>query len=141
MARARRRPRTAITPDGIVLDSGAISAGAGGAFHVLAELTLAERAGIPIHVSAVTLAEVLRGHPRDIRIRSLLRTVEQRPVTAEIGEAAGELLGLTNRSDTIDAIVAVTAERAGKRVWLLTGDADDLRALTSAMPGVVVVPV
>jgi hypothetical protein len=41
----------------------------------------------------------------------------------------------------VDAIVAVTAERAGKHVRLLTGDPGDLRALTDAMSGVAVVPV
>ena len=56
-------------------------------------------------------------------------------------DSDGELLGRTGRSDTIDAIVAVTAERAGKRVRLLTGDAEDLRALTDAMPGVAVVAI
>jgi predicted nucleic acid-binding protein len=140
VVRQRRRLKSPI-PDGIVLDSGAITAGAGGAFEVLAELTLAERAGISVHVSAVTLAEVLRGHPRDVRVRSLLRNTTRDPVTSDIGQAAGELLGRTGRSDTVDAIVAVTAERAGKRVRLLTGDPDDLRVLTDAMPGVAVVAI
>jgi predicted nucleic acid-binding protein len=128
-------------PDGIVLDSGAISAALEGRFRILAELSLAERLGIPVRVSAVTLTEVLRGHRRDDLIRSLLRDAHQDPVTGEIGQAAGELLGRTGRSDTIDAIVAVTAERAGKRVRLLTGDPDDLRILTDGMPGVAVMPI
>jgi predicted nucleic acid-binding protein len=133
--------RAARAPDGIVLDSGAISAALAGGFRALAELAVAERLGIPIRVSAVTLTDVLRGHRRDDLIRSLLRDAYQDPVTGEIGQAAGELLGRTGRSDTVDAIVAVTAERAGERVRLLTGDADDLNALTDLMPGVAVVPV
>jgi len=141
MVRPRRRLRAVPAPDGIVLDSGAISAALEGGFRVLAELSLAERLGIPIRVSAVTLTEVLRGQRRDALISSLLRDAYQDPVTGEIGQAAGELLGRTGRSDTIDAIVAVTAERAGKRVRLLTGDAEDLRALTDAMPGVAVVAI
>jgi predicted nucleic acid-binding protein len=141
VVRPRRRLRTRGIPDGIVLDSGAISAALDGAFSVRAELTVAEQIGIPVHVSAVTLTEVMRGHRRDMLVRSLLRRVNHEPVTAEIGQAAGELLGRTGRSDTVDAIVAVTAERAGKRVRLLTGDADDLLALTDAMSGVVVVAI
>jgi predicted nucleic acid-binding protein len=141
VVRSRRRLRAVRVPDGIVLDSGAIGAALEGGSRVLAELSLAEQLGIPVKVSAVTLAAVLRGHRRDALIRSLLRAADQDPVTGEIGQAAGELLGRTGRSDTVDAIVAVTAENAGKRVRLLTGDPDDLRALTDAMPGVAVVAI
>ena len=141
MVRPRRRLRAVRVPDGIVLDSGAISAALEGGFRALAELSLAERLGIPVRVSAVTLTEVLRGERRDDLIRSLLRDAYRDAVTGEIGQAAGELLGRTGRADTVDAIVAVTAERAGERVRLLTGDADDLNALTDSMPGVTVVPV
>ena len=58
-----------------------------------------------------------------------------------LGRAAGELLGHTGRDDTVDAIVAVTADAAGTRVRLLTGDPADLRALTTDMAGVTVVPI
>ena len=40
-----------------------------------------------------------------------------------------------------DAIVAVTATGLGARVRLLTGDPDDLNALTAGMPNVTVVPI
>jgi predicted nucleic acid-binding protein len=109
--------------------------------RVRAELSLAEQLGIRVHVSSVTLTEVLRGHPRDARVHSLLAGIDNDSVTYEIGRAAGELLGATNRNDTIDAIVAVTADRAGSRIRLLTGDPDDLRALTTRMVGVTVVPI
>lgn len=41
----------------------------------------------------------------------------------------------------IDAIVATTAETLGQRVRLLTGDPDDLGALTASMTNVTVVAV
>ena len=143
MARRRqpRRLRVAAVPDAVVLDSGALSAGAQGDVRVRAELSLAEQLGARVHVSSVTLAEVLRGHPRDARVHSLLAGVDKDPVTPELGRAAGELLGRTGKDDTVDAIVAVSAHRVGVRVRLLTGDPVDLRSLTTDMVGVTVVPI
>lgn len=143
MARRRqpRRLRVASVSDAAVLDSGALSAGAQGDVRVRAELSLAEQLGARVHVSSVTLAELLRGHPRDARVHSLLAGVDKDPVTPELGRAAGELLGRAGKDDTVDAIVAVTANGAGVRVRLLTGDPVDLRALTTDMIGVTVVPI
>jgi len=143
VARRRRSRRLSIpaVPDGVLLDSGALSAAAQGDLRVRAELSLAEQLGVRVHVSSVTLTEVLRGHPRDARVHSLLKAVNKDSVTPEIGRAAGELLGRTNKNDTADAIIAVTADRAGSRIRLLTGDPDDLRALTTYMAGVTVVPI
>jgi predicted nucleic acid-binding protein len=124
-----------------VLDAGALSAGAQGDPRIRAELALAERVGAGVHVSSVTLAEVLRGHRRDARVHALLAAVEHHPVTPHLGRAAGELLGRTGRDDTIDAIVAVTAQALAMPTRLLTGDADDLRMLTTGMAAVTVVPV
>jgi predicted nucleic acid-binding protein len=124
-----------------VLDAGAVSAGAGGDPRVRAELAVAEEIGAGVHVSSVTLAEVLRGHGRDARVHALLAAVEQHPVTPDVGRAVGELLGRTGRDDTIDAIVAVTANALAKPTRLLTGDLDDMRALTDEMAAVTVMRV
>ncbi|HBW20253.1 MAG TPA: hypothetical protein DEH11_15205 [Actinobacteria bacterium] len=102
---------------------------------------LAERLGAKVHVSAVTLAETLRGGPRDARVHSLVKSAVPHPVTPGLGRAAGELLGRTGRADAVDAIVAVTASGLGQRVRILTSDPDDLRALTAEMDGVSVVAV
>jgi predicted nucleic acid-binding protein len=142
MARRRqpRRLRVAAVAESVVLDSGALSAGAEGHTRVRAELSIAEQLGVSVHVSTITLTEVLRGHPRDARVHALLAGVEQNPVTPQLGRSAGELLGRTHRDDTVDAIVAATADGLGVRVRLLTADQGDLRALTSDMPAVTVVP-
>lgn len=140
MARRRER-RQLILPDAVLLDSEGLSAAAAGSARVRAELILAERLGASVHVSAVTLAETLRGGPRDARVNSLLKSVVQRPVTPELGRAAGELLGRTGRADTVDAIVAATASGLGQRVRILTSDPRDLRALTAEMDAVTVVAV
>jgi predicted nucleic acid-binding protein len=125
----------------VLLDSEGLSAGAQGDARVRAELTVAEQLGARVYVSSVTLAEVIRGQRRDARVHSLLSAVEKVPVTPELGRAAGELLGRTGRDDTVDAVVAVTAQSVGRLVRLLTGDPADLRALTADMPGVTVVPI
>jgi predicted nucleic acid-binding protein len=96
---------------------------------------------VAVHVSSVTLAETVRGHRRDARVHAVLAGIDQEPVTAQLGRSAGELLGRTNRDDTIDAIIAVTAEQLGGRVRLLTGDPDDLNALTTDMANVTVIPI
>ncbi len=142
MARRRQRRQLAgEVPDAVLLDSEGLSAGAQGDARVRAELTVAEQLGARVHVSSVTLAEVIRGQRRDARVHSLLSAVEKVPVTPELGRAAGELLGRTGRDDTVDAVVAVTAQSVGRLVRLLTGDPADLRALTADMPGATVVPI
>jgi predicted nucleic acid-binding protein len=143
MARRRQpcRLRPAALPDALVLDSGALSDSATGDVRVRAELSLAEQLGTPVHVSSVTVTEVLRGHPRDALVHRLLAGIQQHPVTPEAGRAAGELLGRVRRDDAVDAIVAVTSEQVGLRVRLLTGDPVDLRALTADMRNVTVVPI
>jgi predicted nucleic acid-binding protein len=140
MAR-RQRLRPLVLPDAVLLDSEGLSAAAAGSPRVRAELALAERLGATIHVSAVTLAETLRGGPRDARVHSLLKGVVPQPVTPGLGRAAGELLGRTGRADTVDAVVALTASGLGQKVRILTSDPDDLRALTADMDGVSVVAV
>ena len=140
MARRRER-RQLILPDAVLLDSEGLSAAAAGSAGVRAELILAERLGASVHVSAVTLAEPLRGGARDVRVHSLLKSVVRRPVTPELGRAAGELLGRTGRADTVDAIVAAAASGLGQRVRILTSDPRDLRALTAEMDAVTVVAV
>jgi hypothetical protein len=71
----------------------------------------------------------------------VLAGTEQLPVTPELGRAAGELLGHTRRESTVDAIIAVTASGLGARVRLLTGDPDDMNALTVGMANVTAVPI
>jgi predicted nucleic acid-binding protein len=140
----RRRSRslkTPAVPGGVVLDSAALSAAAHGDVRVRAELTIAEQLGVDVHASAVTLAEVLRGHRRDAGIHRLLAGVVTKSVTPTLGRAAGELLGRTKRDDTVDAIVAVTADGLGIPVRLLTGDPADLRALTAEMDYVTIVAI
>jgi predicted nucleic acid-binding protein len=139
--RQRRQLRPGGLPDAVMLDSSALSGAALGHVRVRAELSLAEQLGVDVHVSSVTLTETLRGHRRDARVHAVLAGTDQEAVTPQLGRAAGELLGRTNRDDTVDAIVAVSAQLLGTRVRLLTADPDDLDVLTADMPHVSVVPI
>lgn len=58
-----------------------------------AELSVAEQLGVEVHVSSVTLTEVLRGHARDARVHALFAGVEHHPVTPELGRTAGDFSG------------------------------------------------
>ena len=59
-----------------------------------------------------------------------------KPVTGEVGRAAGELLGRSRRDNTVDALVAMTAAETPVPVEIPTSDPKDLTALTAEMPGV-----
>ena len=139
--RQRRQLRPGGIPDAVVLDATALSGAAAGQARIRAELSLAEELGVGVHVSSVTLTETLRGRRRDARIHAVLAGTEEKPVTPLLGRAAGELLGRTNRDDTVDAIVAVTAQTLGAQVRLLPGDPSDLNALAADMANVIVVPI
>ena len=140
MAGRARRALTAPQGEALVLDADGVSKAAANDPRVRGYLLAAGRLGVPVVVSAVTLAETLRGSRADAAVFRVLNAAEVRPVTPEVARAAGELLGATGRDDTVDALVAVTAATCG-RARLLTSDADDLTALTEHLPGVRVVRV
>ncbi|WP_222854254.1 type II toxin-antitoxin system VapC family toxin [Fodinicola acaciae] len=118
----------------LVFDSEGLAKLAANDLRARAHLEGARRRGAQLAVSVVTLTEVLRGGPRDARVHRLLRGtgIAAVPVSAELGRAAGELLGRTGMSGhrcAIDAIVAATALRMPRPVAVLTSDPDDLGRL------------
>ncbi len=127
---ARRQVST--TGGTLVLDSEGLSKLAEGDQRTRAHLESARERGAGVFVSAITLAEVLRGGSRDAVIHRVLSRITVTEVSAEIGRHAGELLGATGLSGhrcAIDAVVAATALRAVRPVVLLTSDPDDLSRL------------
>ncbi|GAA3851370.1 hypothetical protein GCM10022243_16400 [Saccharothrix violaceirubra] len=116
----------------LVLDSEGLVKIAAGDSRARAYLETARTRGARVVVSAVTLAEVLRGGHRDTAVHRVLSRIVVTPVTPELGRAAGELLGSTGLSGhrcAIDAMVAATALRQGRPVVLLTSDPDDWERL------------
>ncbi|WP_253776219.1 type II toxin-antitoxin system VapC family toxin [Goodfellowiella coeruleoviolacea] len=122
----------------LVLDSEGLAKLADGDQRARAYLEVARARRARVVVSAVTLAEVLRGNARDVLVHRVLSRVVITPVTPELGRAAGELLGATGLSGhrcAIDAVVAATALGLPRPVVLLTSDVNDLTRLVEE-PGV-----
>jgi predicted nucleic acid-binding protein len=86
-----------------------------------------------IVTAAPTIAEVLRGGPRDAKLHRVLNQVIVVAVDKALGRTAGELLGragLSGHRCTIDALLAAVALRQQRPVVLLTSDPDDMARLT-----------
>lgn len=86
-----------------------------------------------IVTAASTLAEVLRGGPRDARIHWALGNMEVVSIDKQAGRIAGELLGKTGLSGhryALDALLAVVALAQRRPAVLLTSDPEDLARLT-----------
>jgi predicted nucleic acid-binding protein len=120
----------------LVLDSEGLSKFAAGESRVLARVKGARARGARVVVSAITLAEVLRGGSRDASVHRVLSRITTVPVTPELGRAAGELLGATSLSGhrcAIDSVVAATALGMARPVMLLTSDANDMSRLVEEL--------
>jgi predicted nucleic acid-binding protein len=86
-----------------------------------------------IVTAATTLAEVIRGGPRDALLHRVLNRITVVPVDAAHGRAAGELLGKTGLSGhrcPLDALLAAVALTQPRPTVLLTSDPADLARLT-----------
>jgi len=116
----------------LVLDSEGLSKLAVGDARARGYFDSACERGARVAVSAITLAEALRGGPGDATVHRVLSRITVFPVTAAIARRAGELLGATGLSGhrcAIDAVVAATALQMARPVVLLTSDPDDLTKL------------
>ncbi|MDQ1686330.1 MAG: hypothetical protein QOC82_3067 [Frankiaceae bacterium] len=115
----------------LVLDSEGLSKAAAGDPRAVAWIARARELNLPIVVNAVSLTETLRGSRRDARVHLLTRNAHVDSVDPKLAAQAGQLLGRTKRSDTVDALVAVSAIRLDRPVIVLTSDPDDLTKLTA----------
>ena len=116
----------------IVLDAQGLVKLAEGDPAVRARIREARQRGGDIVIAASTLAEVLRGGPRDAPVHQALRHVNVAPIGRELGRKAGELLGATGmsgRRDTVDSLLAAVALAQQRPVVLLTSDPDDMARL------------
>jgi hypothetical protein len=89
--------------------------------------------GGEVVTAASTLAEVLRGGPRDAPLYQALKHVQVVPISADLGRRAGELLGATGMSghdSTVDALLATVALAQSRPMLLITSDPDDMARLT-----------
>jgi predicted nucleic acid-binding protein len=135
VARARR---TRQVPPGVtdilVLDADGVTKAAAGDKRVAAWLERARELDADVLVSAVTIAEIVRGVPRDAKVNRVVKAADVVPADEAIGRSAGALLGRAGSRPTVDALVAATATAAVGRVpvsrcIVLSSDPGDLRAL------------
>ena len=135
MSRRRKAPLPATTRGVVVLDSGAITKVAFADTLACSIVEDLSGRGWTICIPAVTLAEVVSGHPRtDAAVERLVKQVSN---TVDCGEtlakAAGILRTRSGRSKKvspsgIDAIVAAVADGNQPSI-VLTTDADDMSSL------------
>lgn len=135
MARPRRRDRTpASLSDLLVLDAGGVSRAAANDPRVQAWLERARELDADVIMSAVTLAEVVRGVARDAGMNRVVKATDVWPADEQLARHAGRLLGKAGSDATIDAFVAATAvagrERHGAtHCVVLTSNPHALRVL------------
>nr|MDT0664766.1 hypothetical protein [Micromonospora sp. DSM 115978] len=113
----------------LVLGADGLSKLAAGDLRCRARLKVALERRADVVVSAVTLAEVLRGSRLDAAIHRVLGRTTVVPVSRDLGRQAGELLGTSGLSEhqyAVDAVVAATALSLPRPVVLMTSDPDDL---------------
>jgi predicted nucleic acid-binding protein len=117
----------------LVLDAEGLVKLAGGHPAARARVRHAYRRGAEVVTAASTLAEILRGGRRDVKLHRALSRVSVIPLGREQGRAAGELLGragLSGHRCALDALLAVVALAQPRPVLLLTSDIADLARLT-----------
>src|SRR5262245_4211662 len=137
MARTRRRQAQA-PAQRLILDSGAVIAWSRGDVRARALLARALELAVDVRIPVSVLAETLRGGSRDAPIHRVRNAVDVYPIDEQAARLAGQLLGRTGGTNTVDALVAAEAVLATADV--LTGDVDDLRALLAPYPRVLVIP-
>jgi len=128
------RARLTRSGGSLVLDSQGLSLTAAGDPGMLARLVSARRRDARIVVSAVTLAETVRGVPRDAAVDRVVAGITVFGVDVAIARAAGRLLGSTGlpgRATTVDALVAATAMAQTGPIVIVTSDRNDMTFLTA----------
>jgi predicted nucleic acid-binding protein len=129
------KPRRGGIVTSVVLDAQALSKLAAGDEDMRAlYLEASRRDGkVRLFTAASTLAEVLRGGPRDAAVHRVLTAIHVADVTQQVGRKAGELLGATGMSGhrcALDALLAAVALAQDRPVVLATSDPGDLTRLT-----------
>ena len=117
----------------LVLDAEGLSKLAQGESRAVSFAMDAHDLHTPVVVAASTLAEVMRGGPRDSPLHRVLQRIEILPIDAAKAREAGELLGrarLSGHRYALDALVAAVALAQPRPVVLLTSDAKDMERLT-----------
>ncbi|MEU9204398.1 PIN domain-containing protein [Streptomyces sp. NPDC048332] len=113
----------------LVLDSEALSLLLRNDRGMAARIEASRQAGIPVHVSALTIVEAVHGETDLSRLKWVLSRLRVEPVSQEDSLTAVALLqdagGLHGHTYAIDALVAALSLRLPAPVIVLTSDRDD----------------
>ena len=93
-------------------------------------LTAAQRQGTALRTTEPVVAQVWRNGARQARLAKFLAALMVHPF--DDGREVGELLARSRTSDVVDAQLVILALRTFDGI--LTGDTEDLTALTSTLP-------
>ena len=114
---------------GITFDAGVLIGIDRNERRMLAFVTRALAASIPLTIPAGVVAQVWRNGRQQARLARFLRergvTIE--PLDGQRARQAGQLCGMTGTADVIDASVVLCAKRRGD--GLATCDVEDMRRL------------
>ncbi len=112
---------------GLVLDAGGLIAFDRGSREVGAVIEAARRRGDQVVTSSGCVAQAWRGGgPRQALVARLLRGVDERALGPDVSRAIGDVCARAERSDVVDAHVALLAHDGD---LVLTSDPDDMRTL------------
>jgi hypothetical protein len=114
----------------LILDSGALIALDRNDRAMWRRLAVARVAGTAPVCHGGIIGQVWRGRgPRQARLAKAVEGVDVRPLDAELGRAAGELLAKVQQRDVIDAALVLLADDGDH---IVTSDPGDLEPLARA---------
>lgn len=119
--------------DGLTLDASALIAFERNDRSVVTIVARAQQRNVRLAVPAGVVGQIWRDGRRQVRLARLLGSdlVECVPLDDERARAAGQLCGVTDTRDVIDASVVLCARERGHGV--LTSDVDDLKKLDASL--------
>jgi hypothetical protein len=120
----------------LLLDAGALIAFDRGSRTVQAFLERAYRRGESVGTTTAVVAQAWRDDPRQARLASLLRGIDEQELTTIRARRVGRLLRLAGTADIVDATLVDWANDGDE---ILTGDLDDIQRLAQAAGKTVIV--
>lgn len=123
------KTRARVALKGITLDTGALIALDRGDKRMIALLHQALAQRLTVRVPSAVVGQAWRDGRVQVTLTRFLRSdeVEIIPLDEQLARACGELCGVTNTSDIIDASVVILARE--RRDPIVTSDPRDLRRL------------
>lgn len=113
----------------LVLDSAALISLERNERAMWVRLKSCELAGTAPLTHAGVVGQAWRGGPRQARLAQALNGIDVQALDADLGRAAGVLLGRTGHADVIDAAVVLLAQDGDD---IVTSDRADLEAMVAA---------